>query len=487
MSADPALADLPVVGPSFALGNRNLVGDVSAWLTYGNMHSYPGNQHPEWSLHPGPAGGGEFQRAAINSGAKPVMATETGYHNATAVSSGHMPVAENASAVYIPRLLLDYYARGVKRTFLYELIDQGTGTRNKEGRFGLLSHDLSEKPAFRAMQRLIGLLGDHGVVVPQEESPRNNPGETPPGGSPRPPSGGSPPPGGTPPPPDGTPPPPSDDPVPPPPDDPLPLPPPPDDPLPLPPPPDDPLPLPLPPPPTLPPPPSLPVATAAFTPGSLNYSLEGATPDIRRVLLQKSDGSFWLALWREAPVWDGARSSEVSAPEQPVTVRLGQAFVGARAYRPGRSMTPTGTWLTPREFQVAVPADVVVLEFVPYPSPITPGRPVTCDFRARSNTRKKRRSRKRSRAVVVLRRARRVNRIVIRWPARARGHYRISTSAGGRRYRPVGTVVVCGGGRSVTRFPTRRVRRVRVRRIGAQTAAIRLSRKRVRLLAPRRR
>jgi len=263
--------------------------------------------------------------------------------------------------------------------------------------------------------------------------------------------------------------------LPPPPDDPLP--PPPDDPLPLPPPPT----LPLPP---LPPPPTLPLAGAAFTPGSLDYTLEGATPDIRRVLLQKSDGSFWLALWRELPVWDGARSSAVGQPELPVTVRLRQPFAGVRSYRPGRSMAPTGAWLAPSAVQVAVPADVVLLEFVPYPGVQTrAGAPFRCNLRAASN---RRRSRKRSRAVVALRRARRVNGVAIRWPARARGYYRISTAARGRRYRPVDTVIVCGGGRSVSRFPARRVRRLRVRRIGKETAVVSLSRKRVRLLTPRR-
>ena len=52
VNADPALAEVAVVGPGFALGDRSAVGDLSQWLDYGNMHSYPSNRNPEWSLEP---------------------------------------------------------------------------------------------------------------------------------------------------------------------------------------------------------------------------------------------------------------------------------------------------------------------------------------------------------------------------------------------------------------------------------------------------
>lgn len=50
---------------------------------------------------------------------------------------------------------------------------------------------------------------------------------------------------------------------------------------------------------------------ASFTPGSLDYQLSGDTDDLFTVLLQKSDGSFWLALWQAVPSYD---KSEGFAP-----------------------------------------------------------------------------------------------------------------------------------------------------------------------------
>jgi hypothetical protein len=266
VKGDPALANLAVVGPAFALGDKRPVGDLSQWLDFGNMHPYPNNRNPEWSLDP--SGGDEFGKAAITSGDKPVMATETGYHNATQSTEGHRPVSERASGIYIPRLLLDYFgqmsSRGqtVKRSFLYELIDTGTSLTSSEQRFGLLRSDLSEKPAYKALKNLLTLLEDRGPPFDQ---------------------------------------------------------------------------------------------------GLLDYSLEGATPDIRTLLLQKRDGSFWLALWREVDVWDESSGGDLHPPEQQVTVRLAQPVAHASVYRPGVSASAQDSWRDTSALQLRVPADVVLL------------------------------------------------------------------------------------------------------------------------------
>jgi hypothetical protein len=239
VKADPQLAGLPVVGPSIVHSdNQEGLGDVSGLLDYGNVHSYPDGYSPEdnVSRHLG--------NAAHNSGTKPVMATESGYHTALGWSGEHKPVSEQAMATYIPRMYLEYFRRGIARTFSYELLDEAAGSGDREDNFGLLRNDLSEKPAFAALRNTIDILEDPG------------PG---------------------------------------------------------------------------------------FDPGSLDYSLSGDVADIHHLLLQKRDGSFYVALWRAVDVWDPVAQAPEAAPTGSVTLELGRQVSAAEAYSPNVSSGPVAS------------------------------------------------------------------------------------------------------------------------------------------------
>ena len=119
---DPSLAWLPVIGPSIVGGDQEELGDVSGDLDYGNIHSYPEGNGPEYKM------GANVERAKLNSGSKPIMATETGYTTAlgwTPAGPGeNRPISEQAMATYMPRLFFEYFSRRLVRTFSYELVDQ---------------------------------------------------------------------------------------------------------------------------------------------------------------------------------------------------------------------------------------------------------------------------------------------------------------------------------------------------------------------------
>ncbi len=234
-----SLAGLPVIGPS--LGNTNSAGtDVSGSLDYGNIHSYPNGEPPEWNIAK------RLSEATRMSGSKPVMATETGYHTAVNYSGDHRPTSEAAEAVYLPRLFLEYYSRGVVRTFSYELLDQFADPNHEEAEsnFGLLRNDLSPKPAFVAMKNLISILADPG---------------------------------------------------------------------------------------------------SSFAPGKLDYTLSGDQDDLHQLLLQKSDGSYYLALWRAESVWDNDRLAAESAATGTVKVSFGDGVASAEEFAPNASSQPLRT------------------------------------------------------------------------------------------------------------------------------------------------
>lgn len=146
---------LPIVGPSLiGHSGHGQLGDVSELVDFGNVHSYPGGDPPEWDLDQ------QLSLAATNTGNRPVQATETGYHTALSDRGGHPPVSERAAGVYLPRLYLEYFRRGIARTFAYELVDEfeDPGRADAEANFGLLRRDLSPKPAFTALANLLALM-----------------------------------------------------------------------------------------------------------------------------------------------------------------------------------------------------------------------------------------------------------------------------------------------------------------------------------------
>jgi hypothetical protein len=158
--ADPATARLPVLAPSLTSWQaRAAVGDLGAWADAGNLHPYPAGAAPE-------LGGLEREvaeaRRLKRSG--PLEATETGYHAALAQPGGQPPVPDTVAAAYLPRLLLDNFARGIRRTFLYELLDEKPDPArvSQEQHWGLFDVSHRAKPQARTVARLLELLADPG-------------------------------------------------------------------------------------------------------------------------------------------------------------------------------------------------------------------------------------------------------------------------------------------------------------------------------------
>lgn len=125
--------------------------DLTQWLDYGCIHSYPSNEDPRNNIQE------RLRNAEKMSGFKPVFATETGYHNAVNYTGGHKPVTEAQAGVWIPLLFKSYFEAGIKRTFTYELVDQNPNAAkdNNELNFGLFHSDWSPKPAATAVHKLI--------------------------------------------------------------------------------------------------------------------------------------------------------------------------------------------------------------------------------------------------------------------------------------------------------------------------------------------
>jgi hypothetical protein len=156
---------IPVVGPSFTQPYSFITaGNISSELTYNNLHVYFGGRNP------GSTGWGGFDsqgksygsfsfwldQANIDAPGVPVQITETGYISYPTTNIPYT-LPENVAAAYAPRTLLLAFHHGIKKTFLYELLDEVSSPG-----YGLLNSDLSAKPAFTALTNLISTLADPG-------------------------------------------------------------------------------------------------------------------------------------------------------------------------------------------------------------------------------------------------------------------------------------------------------------------------------------
>ena len=269
IKGDPATKDLPVAVSSLAnlRDSPGKLGEMSAYLDFGNMHpyaaGYPPSQHWGWGL--------SMERAIAEaqkvSGNKPILVTECGYHNRVE-NQGHPGMTEVAEAKYLPRLLFVYFNRGMTKAYKYELLDlkPDPGITDLERHFGLVRTNGTPKPSFYALKNLLHLLADSGSAAPA---------------------------------------------------------------------------------------------------GSLAFQLSGATNNLHHTLLQKRDGTFWLALFQETVSYDPKTRGDLEVPSQPVTLKLPWTSPGVWLYRPNRSSEPTEHIAGSSEATLQVPDEVLLVEIKP--------------------------------------------------------------------------------------------------------------------------
>lgn len=167
----PRIKTIPVASPSYIQGNiANIFGTWSNILHWMNLHPYPGMEHPETVTATGSL---QHFIAAVKPiyapyDKKPVVASESGYHTSTQTASAFLPVSEPIKTRYLPRMLLWYFISGVRRTYLYQLLDGiASDLANAEASFGLVDFSCNPKPSYAAVKRLMGLMGSPaGTAAP---------------------------------------------------------------------------------------------------------------------------------------------------------------------------------------------------------------------------------------------------------------------------------------------------------------------------------
>lgn len=159
---------LTVLGPALTqVGSYASLGNISRYMDFNNMHIYFSGRNPENGGWGGPDAQGNYYGSIpyqldlgqIDAPGLQSFVTETGYITTTGtVTQGEIP--ESVAAIYAPRTVIEFYKRGIKRTYFYELVDDPN--TNGAG-YGLLHSDLSPKPSFTAISNLLGILQDQNT------------------------------------------------------------------------------------------------------------------------------------------------------------------------------------------------------------------------------------------------------------------------------------------------------------------------------------
>ena len=162
ITSDPTTRNLEILAPAFVWlpyhGNetyhgvnlKTFLAPLKNYVTYGNVHSYC------HLLSVANCYTTEVQPAVNYYAPKPVIVTETGYSTAN--------YTERQQAKYLPRILFDFFERGIPRTYVYELLDEPSAATPTEQNFGLLDENGREKMAFLWLKNAVTLLKDNGSV-----------------------------------------------------------------------------------------------------------------------------------------------------------------------------------------------------------------------------------------------------------------------------------------------------------------------------------
>jgi hypothetical protein len=229
-------AGVPIIGPSLTqTESYPKLGDVAADETYSNLHAYWGGRNPETGGWGPPDAQGhiygsfayDFDQLNITGPGKPVFMTETGYVVTDVPKTNQ--ISEAVEAIYEPRLLLHAWNLGVRRTYIYELMDDPSSPPG----IGLMRSDRTPRPAYTALATLMRLLSD-------------TPGPRP--------------------------------------------------------------------------------------PGKLSFTLQGSASGLETTLLQKQDGSFWLAVWNPGCIYEVNRLQNTPIAPRMVTIAVGGGEVIRNAW-----------------------------------------------------------------------------------------------------------------------------------------------------------
>jgi hypothetical protein len=102
-----------------------------------------------------------------------------------------------------------------------------------------------------------------------------------------------------------------------------------------------------------------------FSVGSYVPAITGLPTTAETLVLEKSNGNFYVLLWNEPQVWNETTHSEIQPASSPVTVQIGTAPQAVNIYDPLRSASPKKKWSKIKTVDFELGANPIILEILP--------------------------------------------------------------------------------------------------------------------------
>lgn len=97
-------------------------------------------------------------------------------------------------------------------------------------------------------------------------------------------------------------------------------------------------------------------------PGQLSYSLSGENAETRHLLLERSDGQFFLILWQDAPAYDPKNQADIPYSPHPVTVTVNENVRSMTTYEPVIQAAPINTYNGVNSISIEIPDHPLVIQ-----------------------------------------------------------------------------------------------------------------------------
>jgi len=102
-------------------------------------------------------------------------------------------------------------------------------------------------------------------------------------------------------------------------------------------------------------------SSSSFAPASLDYSITGGNTNLHHTLLQKADGTFYLALWQETQSYDPNTDTIVNVPTVPITLTLANPIPQADVYLPDSSTASVLSLSNVTQLSLNVPDEIMLV------------------------------------------------------------------------------------------------------------------------------